>query len=54
MCVSDTLTIAAWRKKRGKDGNIAYLYDEFNNVFVDLQWLQQVMILLCGIFHQCK
>ena len=39
MCVNDTLTIAAWGKNQGKDGNIAFVYNEFNNIFIDLQRL---------------
>lgn len=54
MCVNDTLTIAAWGKNRGKDGNIAFVYNEFNNIFVDLQRLQRAMILFYGLPHQCK
>ena len=54
MCVNDTLTIAAWGKNQGKDGNIAFVYNEFNNIFVDLQRLQRAMILFYGLPHQCK
>ena len=54
MCINDTLTIAAWVKNQEKDGNIAYLYNEFNNIFVDFQQLPQAMILFYGLPHQCK
>ena len=33
--IEDTLNIATRGKKRGKDGNVAYPYSEFNNIFID-------------------